>query len=60
MPCFAVFFSQNAVILLFYVFTIIFVFNQQNGVISTQKYLIWLVLPKSVCFVTYWLNIYTV
>jgi len=33
------------------VFTIfLFDFNQQNGAILTQKYLIWLLLPKSVCF----------
>jgi len=29
-----------------------------NGVILTQKYLLLLLLPKSVCFVSYWLNMW--
>jgi len=29
-----------------------------NFVILTQKYLLFLLLPKSICFVTYWLNMW--
>jgi len=51
-------FSQNATILPFFTFfynNFLFLINI-NAAILTQKYLLLLLLPKSICFVVYWLN----